>query len=111
MRWLRRLWPKRLAGQMIALLLLALVLAQIIALMIFMDEQRLAIHAADRAQLLGRTVTIVRLLEEFPVSLHPRIVETASSRRLSYWISEESAVASDDGHHRNGQASRRLAEM
>jgi len=111
MGWLKRLWPKHLAGQMIALLLLALLLAQIITLMIFVDEQRLAIRAADRAQLLGRTVSVVRLLENSPVSLHQQILGTASSRRLRYWISDDSAVISEDGDDRNGQASRRLAEL
>ena len=111
MGWLKRLWPKRLAGQLIALLLLALVLAQIITLLIFADERRLAIRAADRAQLLGRTVSIVRLLENSPPSLHQQILETASSRRLRYWISDESAVSRDDEHDGNGPARRRIAEL
>ena len=111
MIWLKRLWPKRLAGQMIALLLLALVLAQIITVIIFADERRLAIRAADRAQLLGRTVSIVRLLENSPPSLHQQILETASSQRLRYWISKESAVSEEDEDDRNGPARRRIAEL
>lgn len=111
MGWLKYLWPKRLAGQLIALLLIAMVLAQIITLMIFADERRLAIRAADRAQLLGRTVSIVRLLENSPPSLHQQILKTASSRRLRYWISEESAVSADDEYDRNRPARRRFAEL
>ena len=111
MTWLRRFWPKRLAGQMIALLLLGLVLAQILTLIIFVDERRIAIRAADRAQLLGRTVSIVRLLENSPASLHEQILETASSPRLRYWISDESSVTSDDGGRGNGRAKQRLAEL
>ncbi len=111
MRWLRRLWPKRLAGQMIALLLMALVLAQIITLMIFADERRLAIRAADRAQLLGRTVSIVRLLENSPPSLHQQILETASSPRLRYWISSESVVPAGTGQDRHRPARQRLAAL
>ena len=101
MRWLKNLWPKRLAGQMIALLLLALVLAQIITLMIFADERRFAIRAADRSQLLGRAVSIVRLLEKSPPSLHQQILETASEKRLRYWISQTSPIEEDDHveHH------------
>ncbi len=111
MAWLKRLWPKRLAGQMIALLLIALVLAQIVTLAIFADERRLAIRAADRAQLLGRTVSIVRLLESSPPSLHRQILETASSPRLRYWISDESVIASDESHDLNGPARTRIAEL
>lgn len=110
MRWLSRLWPKHLAGQMIALLLLALVLAQVITVLIFADERRFAIRAADRAQLLGRTVSIVRLLENAPASLHQEILKTASSSRLRYWLSTTSAVAASDSD-RNGPARRRLSEM
>ena len=101
MRWIKRLWPKRLAGQMIALLLLALVLAQIITLMIFADERRFAIRAADRSQLLGRAVSIVRLLEKSPPALHKQILETASEERLRYWVSSASPIEDDDDvqHH------------
>jgi signal transduction histidine kinase len=58
-------------------------------------------------------VSIVRLLEKSPAALHQEILDAASSRRLRYWISEESAVAEDededDGPH--GPARRRLAEL
>ena len=99
MRWLKRLWPKRLAGQMIALLLLALVLAQIVTLMIFADERRFAIRAADRSQLLGRTVSIARLLENSPPALHQQILETSKQRGIRYWLSNESDVEREDDDH------------
>ena len=112
MRWLRRLWPKRLAGQMIALLLLALVLAQLVTLMIFADERRFAIRAADRSQLLGRAVSVVRLLENSPTTLHEQILETASDPKMRYWLSQASAVdTDDDDRHRDRFVSRRLAEL
>ncbi len=111
MHWLKRLWPKRLAGQMIALLLIALVLAQIITIAIFADERRLAVRAADRAQLLGRTVSIVRLLENTPPSLHQQVLDTAGSPRLRYWISSDSVVPADTGRDRNHPARQRLAAL
>jgi len=99
MRWLKRLWPKRLAGQMIALLLLALVLAQFLTLLIFADERRFAIRAVDRSQLLGRAASVARLLERSPPSLHGNILATASERRLRYWLSETSRVDEDEDEH------------
>ena len=99
MRWLKRLWPKRLAGQMIALLILALVLAQFLTLLIFADERRFAIRAVDRSQLLGRAASVARLLEKSPPSLHEDILATASERRLRYWISETSRVDEDEDEH------------
>ena len=112
MRWLTRVWPKRLAGQMIAVLLLALLLAQIISVMIFADERRFAIRAADRSQLLGRTVSVVRLLENSPRSLHQQILDTASERRMRYWLSDASTIEEDDDHrHQDRFVGRRLAEL
>jgi hypothetical protein len=74
MRWLldllRRLWPRRLAGQLIALLLLALILAQAATFVIFVDERRAAVRTAERKQILERTASIVRLLESSPPALH-----------------------------------------
>lgn len=99
MRWLKRLWPKRLAGQMIALLILALVLAQFLTLLIFADERRFAIRAVDRSQLLGRAASVARLVEKSPPSLHADILATASERRLRYWISETSSVDEDEDEH------------
>jgi hypothetical protein len=49
---LRALWPKRLAAQLIALLLFALVASQVVTLAILLDERRHALRAADRAQVL-----------------------------------------------------------
>jgi signal transduction histidine kinase len=94
--WLRRLWPRRLAGQMIALLLLALVLAQAASYLIFADERWAALQTAERRHILARTASIVRLIEHTPASLHDQIIRTASSRELRFWLSDQSAVAASD---------------
>ncbi len=94
--WLRRLWPRRLAGQMIALLLLALVLAQATSYLIFADERWAALQTAERRHILARTASIVRLIENTPASLHDQIIRTASSRELRFWLSDQSAVAAGD---------------
>ena len=113
MRRLKRLWPTSLTGQMIALLLLALVFAQILTLMIFADERRFAIQAADRSQLLGRTASVVRLLENSPPSTpSDRSSRTASERRLRYWLSPTSPIDGDDDDKRHDIALRqRIAEL
>jgi signal transduction histidine kinase len=94
--WLRRLWPRRLAGQMIALLLLALVLAQSASYLIFADERWAALQTAERGHILARTASIVRLIENTPASLHDQILRSASSRQLRFWLSDQSAVAPAD---------------
>ena len=73
---LRGLWPRRLAGQLIALLLVALMLSQAASIVIFMDERRVAIRSAERKQILERTASVVRLIESTPAALHGQIVRT-----------------------------------
>ncbi|MEM7223056.1 MAG: ATP-binding protein [Pseudomonadota bacterium] len=104
-----RLWPRSLAGQMIALLLLALVAAQALSLAVFLDERRHAVRAADRAQVLSRTVSVVRLLADTPPALSERILAAASGPRLGYWLAGESAVPLDDPMARDNPLQRRLS--
>jgi signal transduction histidine kinase len=94
--FLRRLWPRRLAGQLIALLLLALILSQAASVVIFMDERRIAIRAAERKQILERTASVVRLIESTPEALHGQIVRSASMGHLRFWLAEERAARTDD---------------
>ena len=104
----QRLWPRRLAGQLIGLLLLALILAQLASFWIFMDERRAAIRTAERGHVLARTASIVRLIESTPPSLHDQVVRTASSPALRFWLAEDSAVAADRAEA-TGPIARRLA--
>ncbi len=89
---LKVLLPRSLAGQMIALLLLALVAAQGVTLAIYLDERRHAVRAAERAQVISRLVSVVRLLGDTPPELSERITRTASGPRLGFWLAGESAV-------------------
>ena len=106
--FLRRLWPRRLAGQLIALLLLALILSQAASVVIFMDERRVAIRAAERKQILERTASVVRLIESTPEALHGQIVRSASTGHLRFWLAEEGAARTDNAHPRDNQLQRRL---
>lgn len=108
---LRHLWPRRLAGQLIALLLLALVISQAVTLTILLDERGHAVRAADRLQVLARTASIVRLLEATPPSLHPQILRTASSPRLRFWLDDESAVDERGEGDRSNGLQRRLRDL
>ena len=100
---LRRLWPSRLAGQLIALLLLALILAQAISFWIFLDQRRQAVQAANRLQILSRTASIVRLLEDTPPAVHEQILHTASTPLLRFWLADASAVDPTDADNRGQQ--------
>lgn len=92
-RFLRALLPSTLGGQLITLLVLAVVTAQAISLWAFHDERRLALMEAARDNVLSRSVSLTKLIEDTPVSLHPRILEASSSRSAAFWIGPEPVVA------------------
>ena len=108
---LPRLWPRSLAGQMIALLLLALVAAQTVSLLLFLDERLHAVRAVDRAQILLRTQSIVRLLEDTPQDLSERIVRAASGVRVRFWLAPESALDPADAENRDNRLRMRLETL
>ncbi|MDT3779165.1 ATP-binding protein [Nitrospira sp. MA-1] len=88
----RRWWPQRLTSQMIALLLVALVIAQVANFLIFTDERRAAIRSIERTQILERTASLIDLIAHSPSGLHNRMVQAASSRKLYYWLSDTSQI-------------------
>ncbi len=88
-----RLWPRRLAGQLIGLLLAALFFAQVANFLIFMDERRAAIRSVERTQILERTASLIRLIETSPPSFHHQMLEAASSHKLYFWFSETSSIS------------------
>ena len=106
---IRRLWPTRLAGQLIALLLLALILAQAVSFWIFLDERRVAVQSANRLQILSRTASIVRLLEDTPKDLHEQILRTASTPSLRFWLADASAVDPTEAENRANRLQQVLA--
>ena len=113
-RWrraLRAIWPKRLAAQLIALLLFALIASQVVSLVILLDERRHALRAAERAQVLARTASIVRLVEATPPALHPHILRTASSPRLRFWVDDATAVDAAVAAHRDNPLQKRLIDL
>jgi signal transduction histidine kinase len=110
-RAVRAIWPRRLAAQLIALLLFALVASQIVSLVILLDERGHALRAADRAQVLARTASIVRLMEATPPELHPHILRTASSPRLRFWVGDHHAVDPTVEVYRNNPLQQRLDNL
>ncbi|MBT3915642.1 MAG: HAMP domain-containing histidine kinase [Rhodospirillaceae bacterium] len=91
-----RFLPKSLAGQLIAVLLLALVVAQVASLHVLRDDRRLAFIFVAQQEVMSRTASVVRLLNETEPPLHDTIVDAASSPRLRFQLADNSAAASDD---------------
>lgn len=94
-----RLWPKKLASQLILLLLIAIICAQAIAIIFFHDQRRIALVALARDSILTRAVSIAELLDTTPPSLHERILEASSTRFVAFWTGP-TPLAPEPGHSR-----------
>ena len=92
---MKRLLPQSLAGRLIALLVLALVVSQVLTFVIFVGERRSAVRLINQQNMLVRIVSMARLLQESPPDLHDRLTRAASTRRISYWLSAQSAVSGE----------------
>ena len=93
MNWRRlRLIPRSLAGQLIALILAALVVSQLFTLWLFTDEWRAALLELAGGTVVSRTAALVDLLDETPPQLHEQIRRAASSPQFYYRISPRPAL-------------------
>ena len=106
-----KLVPQSLAGQRIALLLIALVLSQVATVLILADERRYALRAANREQVLARTAVLVRLVEQTPAGLHEGLLTAARSPRLAFFIAGESGVERPPATALERRMARRLTEL
>ena len=105
---LARLAPRRLAGQIIALLLLALVFSQVATLAFFLHERREAVQEVTREQVLLRVASVVRVLDETPPALHRRVVRSANAPLMRFWLSRTSVVLGDEGSPQRDRLARLL---
>lgn len=87
-----RLWPRSLAGQLIAGLLAVMVVAHLISIFAFIDERRLAVHQANRFQSLSRIASVVRLVESVPAAMRGGVVREAGGPLLRFTLTDKSAV-------------------
>ncbi|MFD1694933.1 ATP-binding protein [Roseibium aestuarii] len=87
-----RLWPASLSGQLITLLVLAILVAQGISIWIFHDERRLALAEVARDNILSRSVAMARLVEDMPKDFQARVLEAGRSRFSNFWIADAPAA-------------------
>ncbi|MEM6462163.1 MAG: ATP-binding protein [Pseudomonadota bacterium] len=94
---MKRLWnrvlPSSLAGQLVGLILVAIVATQLFSLWLFTDERRLAMLELAGGRVVARTAALVELLDDTPVELHDQIRRAASSPLTYYWISDRPALS------------------
>ncbi len=87
-----RFAPRSLAGQLTLLLLLALAVAQGVAVALFAWERMEALRHAHRGDAVQRTATVARLLAETPPALHEAVIAAASTELARFSLTREPIV-------------------
>jgi signal transduction histidine kinase len=108
---MRRLLPRSLVGRLGVLLVAALVVAQAIAVAIFMSETSRVRRAVARTQEVDRMATLVRVIDAAPTSSRHDIVQAFGSRTRHYWTSNSPLVASTAMGEQEQQIARRLGRL
>lgn len=90
---MRRLVPRSLRGQVVAVLALALVLAQAVSLWLFADERDLAVRAALMREALDRAANVSALLERAPPGSEAAILAAAGSPLVRFDLGPTPKVA------------------
>lgn len=90
-----RFAPKSLAGRLTLLLLIALAIAQGVAMVLFIRERIEAVRHAQQDNVILRTATVARLLRDTPLALHGAVVVAASTDFSRYSLTDTPLVDRD----------------
>jgi signal transduction histidine kinase len=104
------LLPRSFAGRLTLLLILALLIAQGIAFVLFSSERIRAVRHAYQENVVTRTAGVLRLLEETQPALHDQVARDASTPFLRFWLAPESAAADGTDGWLAGRLADELAE-
>ena len=97
MKWY---FPDSLRGQLVLLIVVALVIAQALSVWLFVDERSLAVRTAQGLEAAARAANVARLIDEAPASLHSSILRAANSPFVRFSISDTPEV--DHLNHSDG---------
>lgn len=95
MALLNKFIPKSLWGQLVSLLILALVVTQLIALFVFADLKRLSSNRFTETELINKTVTIVNLLKFSEPNAYKRILRAENKRNVRLRIERRPLLGPD----------------
>ena len=83
---LDRLWPKSLAGRLTLYLVLALAVAQAGLTLLLSSQRDVFVATLTHNQSLNQTVTLARLLDQYPASEADRLTAAFGSRQSCAWV-------------------------
>lgn len=81
-----RLWSRSVAGQLVGLMLVALLLAQAVIYLIYRNEHGQSLRDALQEEFLVRSASITRLLEITPRSHHADMLSAVDTIYTRFWI-------------------------
>jgi hypothetical protein len=90
---MKRFWMRSLTGQLIGLMLLALVLSQVIFFLLYRSERESTLRTVQRDEFLARIASVTRLIATTDSALHPEILRAASTTLSRYWLSAEAPAS------------------
>lgn len=103
MKWY---FPDSLRGQLVLLIVVALVIAQALSVWLFVDERSLAVRTAQGLEAAARAANVARLIDEAPASLHSAILRAANSPFVQFSMSDRPEVDHLDHSDGGGLADR-----
>jgi signal transduction histidine kinase len=101
--------PRSFVGRLALLLIAAVFVAQAIAFALFAHERRETFHRVFHERFVTRTASVVDLINETSPSLHDRVLTSAGSRSLRFWVSDEAAIVTGHEFDRAERVGRDLA--
>ncbi|MGG7646383.1 ATP-binding protein [Rhodovulum sp. YNF3179] len=96
-----------LRARLVALILAALAVAQLVSLYFFVDEREMAVRTAIGLEAAARAANIARLIEDAPADLHAAILRSATSPLVRFRMQDAPSVDHRD-HGAGGAIERRI---
>ena len=87
-----RFLPRSLGGQLLALLIVALLVSQAASFLLLTGDRANAIREADRSGLLEGVASVMRVLALAPPASRKASATAATSPRIRYWVSPDAAI-------------------
>jgi signal transduction histidine kinase len=106
-----RLWPRTLVGRLVALVLLAVLTAQAIALLIFADERRAVFERIRGERVVEQLVPVVRVLAATPAASHAEVLAALAGRPLALALEPAPSIAETARAGRHPLARRLAREL
>lgn len=86
---MKRFWMRSLTGQLIGLMLLALLVSQGISFLLHRSERVSILRSVQRDEFLARVASVARLVATTDATLHPEILRAPSTTQSRYWLSPD----------------------